>query len=182
MPTHWDGAGHVNGWMPKFWGSFLVPLVMAVLWLIFLVLPRISPRGFEMEPFARAWGVLKVATLGFTFFIGALVLHSAKTQALLSPAAVFTGIGLLFVVIGYVLTTVTRNFFVGIRTPWTLANEEVWRRTHQLSGKLFMAAGLVVVATSVLHLGIWPAIAAIFVASFVPIVYSYVIYRRLGSP
>ncbi|HEY1435046.1 MAG TPA: DUF1648 domain-containing protein, partial [Thermoanaerobaculia bacterium] len=54
MPSHWDAAGHVNGWMPKPWGAFLIPIVMAVMWLGFLVLPKISPRGFEMEPFLRA--------------------------------------------------------------------------------------------------------------------------------
>jgi uncharacterized membrane protein len=183
MPTHWNAAGQVNGWMPKFWGAFLFPLVMAVLWLMFLVLPKISPRGFEMDPFLRAWGVLKVTTLALVLFIGILVLQASKNGGELSQTAIFCSLGVLFVVIGNLLGKVTRNFFVGIRTPWTLASEEVWYRTHRLAGKLFVAAGLFVVATSFLGLRVWPIMISIGVAALVPVVYSYVIYRKLeGLP
>jgi uncharacterized membrane protein len=183
MPSHWNAAGHVDGWMPKSWGALLVPSVMAVIWLSFLVLPRISPRGFEMEPFQRAWGILKVTMLALMFFIGVLVLNAATTGGELSPKAMFFSIGVLFVVIGNLLGKVTRNFFVGIRTPWTLANEEVWYRTHRLGGKLFVAAGLFVAAMSLLGSSVWPILGSIAIAGIVPIVYSYVIYRRLeGVP
>jgi uncharacterized membrane protein len=181
MPTHWNAAGQVDGWMPKFWGAFLLPLVMAVLWLIFLVLPKISPRGFEMEPFLRAWGVFKVATFVLLFFIGILVLRAAKSGGELSQTAVVGSLGVLFVVMGNLLGKVTRNFFVGIRTPWTLASEEVWHRTHRLAGKLFVAAGLFVVATAFLGLRVWPIMAAVGLATLIPVVYSYVIYRRLDG-
>jgi uncharacterized membrane protein len=183
MPSHWNAAGQVNGWMPKFWGAFLFPIIMAALWLLFLALPRISPRGFEMEPFLRAWGVLKVTILGLMLFIGILVLRAATNGGALSQPAVFCGMGILFVVMGNLLGKVTRNFFVGIRTPWTLANEEVWYRTHRLAGKLFVAAGLVVVATSFVGMHMWPMVVSLVVAGLVPVVYSYVIYRRLeGLP
>ena len=183
MPSHWNMAGQVDGWMPKFWGAFLVPIAMAAMWLVFLVLPRISPRGFEMEPFLRAWGVLKVTILALMLFIGVLVLRAATSRGALSHSAVFCALGVLFVVIGNVLGKVTRNFFVGIRTPWTLASEEVWYRTHRLAGKLFVAAGLFVAATSFLRLSVWPFMISIGLAALVPVVYSYVIYRRLeGMP
>ena len=80
---------------------------------------------------------------------------------------------------GNFLGKVTRNFFVGIRTPWTLASEEVWLRTHRLGGKCFVAAGFAVVAISLLGLGPWAMMAVILAAALVPVVYSYVIYRRL---
>lgn len=183
MPTHWNMAGEVNGWMPKFWGAFLIPIVMAVMWLIFLVLPRISPHGFEMEPFLRAWGVLKVTILALMFFIGVLVLRASTNGGALPQKAVFCGMGILFIVIGNLLGKVTRNFFVGIRTPWTLASEEVWYRTHRLAGKLFVVAGLFVAATSFLRLSVWPIMISVGLAALVPVIYSYVIYRRLeGIP
>jgi len=183
MPSHWNAAGQVDGWMPKFWGAFLIPIMMAVIWLIFLALPRISPHGFEMEPFLRAWGVLKVTLLALMFFIGVLVLRASKNGGALSETALFCALGILFVVIGNLLGKVTRNFFVGIRTPWTLASEEVWYRTHRLAGKLFVAAGLLVAATSFLRLSVWPIMISIGLASLVPVIYSYVIYRRLeGLP
>ena len=183
MPSHWNMAGQVDGWMPKFWGVMIFPIVMAVMWLVFLVLPGISPRGFEMDPFTRAWGYLRVAILAYVLLIGALAMKAAKSQGQISQTAIFVGLGVLFVLMGNFLGKVTRNFFVGIRTPWTLANEEVWHRTHRLGGKCFVAAGLFVVASSVLGLGPWPIIGVILAAPLVPVVYSYVIYRKLdGAP
>jgi len=183
MPSHWNAAGQVDGWMPKPWGVMIFPIIMAALWLVFLVLPRISPRGFEMDPFIRAWGFLRVAFLAYILLVGVLVFQAAKNHGQISERALLAGLGVLFVLIGNFLGKVTRNFFVGIRTPWTLANEEVWYRTHRLGGKCFVAAGLAVVASSMLGLGIWPIVAALFVAALIPVVYSYMIYRRLeGAP
>lgn len=182
MPTHWNAAGQVNGWMPKFWGAYLFPLIMAVMWLLFLVLPKISPRGFEMEPFLRAWGVLKVTILALMAYIGVLVLRAARHGGELSPTAIFVALGILFAVIGNVLGKVTRNFFVGIRTPWTLASEEVWYRTHRLAGKLFVAAGLFIAAAAFVSIRLWPLFVALGIAALVPVVYSYVIYRKLEAP
>jgi uncharacterized membrane protein len=183
MPTHWNAAGQVNGWMPKFWGAYLFPLIMAAMWVLFLVLPKISPRGFEMEPFLRAWGVLKVTILLLMAYIGVLVLRAARHGGELSQTAIFVAMGILFAVIGNVLGKVTRNFFVGIRTPWTLASEEVWYRTHRLAGKLFVAAGLFIAVAAFLHMTLWPLFVALGIAGLVPVVYSYVIYRKLeGLP
>ncbi len=183
MPTHWNAAGQVNGWMPKFWGAYLLPLLMAGMWLLFLVLPKISPRGFEMEPFLRAWGILKVTILALMATIGALVLRAAQHGGEMSQTPIFVALGILFAVIGNLLGKVTRNFFVGIRTPWTLASEEVWLRTHRLAGKLFVAAGLLMAASAFVGLPLWSTIGVLVVASLVPVVYSYVIYRRIeGLP
>ena len=179
VPSHWDAAGRVNGWMPKPWGVFLLPLVMAVLWLLFQVLPKLSPRGFEMESFSRVWGIITAAVLTFLLFVEVLTLRAALTGALLSPKIIFAAIGVLFAVIGGSLGKVTRNFFAGIRTPWTLASEEVWNRTHRLASKLFVATGLLVVAAALLDLGFWLPLAALFAGALIPVVYSYVIYRRL---
>ena len=181
MPSHWNGQGHVNGWLPKFWGAYATPMVMGFVWLLFLVLPRMSPRGFEMKPFARAWSLFSLSVLAFLFFVLILVLDAARGQAPFSSRALLSGLGLLFVSTGIFLGKVTRNYFAGIRTPWTLSSEEVWSRTHRLAGKLFIAAGLVVIATSLAGVGIWPLVASIAIATIVPIVYSYVIYRELSS-
>jgi uncharacterized membrane protein len=183
MPSHWNIAGQADGWMPKFWGVMIFPIIMTIIWVTFLVLPRISPKGFEMQPFERAWGFLRVAILGELLLVEVLAMRAAQTGGQLSPNVLFGGMGVLFVVMGNFLGKVTRNFFVGIRTPWTLANEEVWYRTHRLGGKCFVAAGLFVVVAAILGLGPWPTLLVIGVAGIVPIVYSYVIYRKLdGAP
>jgi immunity protein, SdpI family len=182
MPSHWNAAGDINGWMPRFWGVMIFPIVMAAIWLMFLVLPRISPRGFEMDPFVRAWGYLRVAFLAFMLYIEVIVFQAAQNQGKMAQEGLFVAVGVLFVLMGNFLGKVTRNFFVGIRTPWTLANEEVWLRTHRLGGKCFVAAGFAVVAISLLGLGPWAMMAVILAAALVPVVYSYVIYRKLEGP
>jgi uncharacterized membrane protein len=112
-------------------------------------------------------------------FVEVLTLNAAQTRANLSPKPIFAAIGVLFAVIGGVMGKVTRNFFAGIRTPWTLASEEVWNRTHRLGSKIFMAAGLVAVAAALFDLGWWVPLGALLVGPLVPVIYSYVIYRRL---
>ena len=89
------------------------------------------------------------------------------------------GVGLLLIVLGNFMGKITRNFFVGIRTPWTLASDEVWLRTHRLGGKLFVLAGAVFFVCGILGLGAMAPFAATAVAALVSIAYSYVIYRKI---
>ena len=179
IASHWDAAGRVNGTMPKPWGVFIVPLVMLFLWLLFQALPRMSPHGFEMESFATPWALLTDAILAFMLFVEVLTLRAAETRANLSPRPILAAIGLLFAVIGATLGRFSRNFFAGIRTPWTLASEEVWNRTHRLASKVFVAAGLAVAAATFLDWSLWAILALLLLGPLVPVVYSYVIYRRL---
>jgi uncharacterized membrane protein len=182
MPSHFGMDGRPDDFLPKFWGVFLFPLVMLATTLLLAVLPKISPRGFEMERFAGTWKILRLTMLGFLLLIEVLVLDAARSGRPLSNRVVIGAVGLLFVIIGNFLGKVTRNFFAGIRTPWTLANEEVWLRTHRLAGKLFVAAGLLIAAsgfltfTPMLLIGMAGAIGA---AALIPVVYSYFVYRKL---
>ncbi|HEY7113780.1 MAG TPA: SdpI family protein [Thermoanaerobaculia bacterium] len=179
IASHWDAAGRVNGTMPKPWGVFIVPLAMLFLWVLFLVLPRLSPRGFEMESFAAPWAFLTDAILAFMLFVEVLTLNAAETHANLSPRPIIAAVGLLFAVIGATFGRFSRNFFAGIRTPWTLASEEVWDRTHRLGSKVFVIVGLAVAAAAVLDVNFWAIVALLLLGPLVPVVYSYVIYRRL---
>ena len=182
MPSHFGMDGRPDDFLPKFWGVFLFPLVMLATTLLLAVLPKISPRGFEMERFAGTWKILRLTMLGFLLLIEILVLDAARSGRPLSNRVVIGAVGLLFVIIGNFLGKVTRNFFAGIRTPWTLANEEVWLRTHRLAGKLFVAAGLLIAAsgfltfTPMLLIGMAVAIGG---AAIIPVVYSYFVYRKL---
>ncbi|HTO76895.1 MAG TPA: SdpI family protein [Thermoanaerobaculia bacterium] len=180
VASHWDAAGRVNGTMPKPWGVFIVPIVMLVLWGLFQVLPRMSPRGYEMESFATPWAVLTDAVLAFMLFVEVLTLRAAETHASLSPRPVIAAVGILFAIIGATLTRFSRNFFAGIRTPWTLASEEVWNRTHRVGSRVFVVTGLWVAAAALLDLGWWAMLAPLLLGGLIPVVYSYVIYRHLN--
>ena len=179
VPTHWDARGHVNGYVRKPLGVYILPMTMLGVHALLAALPRMSPRGFEIAPFGRVYELLHTATLGFLLFITVLALRAAAGDHVPILQATCVAIGLLLIVIGNFLGKVRRNFFVGIRTPWTLANDEVWLRTHRLGGKTFVLAGVVVVAGVCLGASVAQCTFVAVLAALVPAVYSYVVYRRL---
>jgi uncharacterized membrane protein len=179
MPRHWNLHGQPDRFLHKPFGPFVGPAVMAGLFLVFLALPAISPRGFRFDSFRPVWEILQVAILGLIFFFHTLVLFSAMGKPVDMNRAVETGVGLLLMVLGNFMGKIMRNFFVGIRTPWTIASEEVWLRTHRLGGKLFVLAGLVVFGSARLGWGWIPGAVAIGAATLISVVYSYLIYRQI---
>jgi uncharacterized membrane protein len=183
VPVHWDAHGNVNGYMRKPLGVYILPLTMLGLHALFAFLRRASPRGFEVATFSRVSELLNTALLAFFLFITVLALRAATGERVPILQGTLVAVGLLLIVTGNFLGKVTRNFFVGIRTPWTLANDEVWLRTHRLGGKIFVAAGALVVlgVSTGASVGLCAAVAVL--AGIVPIVYSYFVYRRLdGRP
>jgi uncharacterized membrane protein len=179
VPTHWNARGQADGFTAKPLGAFLMPMVMLGTYLVLSVIPRISPRGFRVERFQRVFEILRSAILAFLFLINVLTLLAGVGVPVPMDRAIFGGVGLLFVVIGNFMGKLTRNFFVGIRTPWTLASEEVWLRTHRLGGKLMVIAGVLIAVSGLFGGGVIPLLVGVGLAAVVPIVYSYVIYRRI---
>jgi uncharacterized membrane protein len=178
VPTHWDAHGHVNGYMRKPLGVYVLPLTMLGVHGLLSLLPRISPRE-SRAGFGRAYEMIHTATLAFLLFITLLALRAATGEQMPIVRATSVALGLLLVVIGNFLGKVRRNFFIGIRTPWTLADDEVWLRTHRLGGKTFVLGGLLVIAGVVLGAGVGLCTAIALLAALVPAAYSYFVYRRL---
>ena len=181
MPVHWDVLGNPDGEMSRAWGAFLVPAIAALVWLFLLALPRISPRGFAMEPFARQWRAFQYAVLGFLLFAQWLMLHAAASRKPLPTRLFEVGLGVLLVAIGNPFGKTTRNFFFGIRTPWTIASEEVWLRTHRLAGRLIVATGALVILAAYFDLGSLMILPGVVLTALISSVYSYVVYRRLEA-
>ncbi|MCE9670484.1 SdpI family protein [Myxococcus stipitatus] len=179
IPTHWNAEGVVNGHTPKPWGPFVLPLLMVAVYLFLVAVPRISPRDFRVTRFQGVFEGIQLASVAFLFLINAMVLLSGigipMPMARVTPAAT----GLLLMIFGNFMGKFTKNFFCGIRTPWTLASDEVWLRTHRLGGRLFVLAGAIVLVSGLLGGGPVPVIAAISIAAVTPVVYSYILYRRL---
>jgi uncharacterized membrane protein len=181
VPTHWDAAGRINGYTPKPWGAFLLPLGMLCLWIMFLVLPRIAPKGYRLDTFSGAYAAIQLAVMGMMLLMTLLVLLQAAGKPVQIGRVAPMGVGLLLLVLvlGNYMGKLRKNFFIGIRTPWTLASDEVWARTHRLGGWLLVAAGLICIVGAALDLGIGLLIGAVALALLIPAVYSYLLYRRL---
>lgn len=179
VPSHWNAAGQVNGWMSPFWAVAVWPLLMAGTGALLLVLPAISPRRFEIKPFAHTYEVLLLAVEAFLLVVGVCAMLAGAGYAVPIPRVVTLAVGALLVVLGNYMGKLRRNFFVGIRTPWTLANDEVWARTHRLAGWLFVVAGLLIVIVGIAALPVGWLIGIVVTVAVIVYVYSYLIYRRV---
>ena len=183
MPTHWGIGGKPDAFMPKPWGVMIGPATATVLYLVLTALPYLDPRSAHWEAILKYYPVLKNAILALLAFITYLSFAAARSPNLeLRSDHLVVAIGLLFVVMGNYLPKVRSNFFLGVRTPWTLSNDQVWDKTQRIAGRLMVVAGLVIVGSAWLppawRFGVTMASVAIF--AIVPLVYSWVLYRRLG--
>jgi uncharacterized membrane protein len=142
LPIHWGLDGEINGWMAKPWGAFLTPLTSAVVVALCVLVPSMSPSGYSMDRFQRIYPTLVAAVAGLLLSVTLLLLMAALGTRIAIARHVLSLLGVLFLVIGNYLGKLTRNFFVGIRTPWTLASDIVWERTHRLAAPLFVIGGL----------------------------------------
>ena len=141
--SHWNAAGQADGYMSKFWGLFLIPLIMTGFVALLAVLPRIDPYKKNYEKFRDYYeGFILLFVLFMLAIQVQIILWSIGYQ--ISPNLTFPIlIGILFIYIGFLLGHAEQNWFVGIRTPWTLSSKTVWKKTHELGGKLFKIAGVI---------------------------------------
>lgn len=180
VPSHWNLRGEVDGWMPRLQGALLVPTAATGIWLLLLGIPRIDPRRDNIERLGGDYRLLANLVVLFLAVLAVAVLGKAMGWPVDVPAVVLAAMGLLFAGLGNYLPRVRPNFTVGVRTPWTLSSEEVWRRTHRVAGRVFVAGGVVLVLAAFLPdpaRGVL-AVAAIILVAGIPLVYSYVAWRR----
>ena len=181
VATHFDVHGRPDGFTGKLTAVVAEPATLALLGLVFFVLPRIAPKGFRLEPFLRVYEIIAVAVMAMIFLDMLLPLWLSLGHHVGADRAVTLSLGLLLIIVGNYLGKVTRNFFVGIRTPWTLASDEVWFRTHRLGGPLFVAGGAVILIAALAggsHAMALTLTVIVTLALFLT-VYSYVLYRRI---
>lgn len=179
VPTHWNAAGEVDGWTPKPWGVWLWPALTAGLYALLLVLPWISPKGFRLDSARRVYDIVAFVLVAFLAAIQLTAFLDALGKGPGVAALVPVLLGLLFIVLGNYLGKFPKNFFVGIRTPWTLASDEVWNRTHRLGGWLFMGAGALLFGSAFFGFSRLVVIAVVAVTAAVPLLYSLFLYRKL---
>jgi uncharacterized membrane protein len=183
IPTHSNATGQVDAWTPRErilpqW--LLIPGVMAALTALSLVLPWLSPKGFEIEPFRATFFLLMaVVALLFAYIQLLLVLGGIAGVQVDLSRWLMGGMALFFALLGNRLGKVQRNFWMGVRTPWTLASETVWIQTHRLTAWLWTAGGLALAIVGFAGVAVWWWIAGLLLMALVPVVYSLWLYKRL---
>ncbi len=180
VPSHWNLHGQVDGWMEKPWGALLQPLVATLVLGLLWVLPHIDPRRANLERFADDRRLLFNLLVLFLAVVQVATLGQALGWPVEVDRVLLASVGLLLVGLGNYLPRIRSNWFMGIRTPWTLSSERVWRDTHRVGGRAFVGAGLVTALAALLPtpLRAWAAGVAVAVAVVLPLVYSYVAWRR----
>jgi uncharacterized membrane protein len=179
IPTHWNFRGEIEGYGSKA-TTFLLPAFMVGLLALFWFLPALSPKNFEVESFRATYLFVMVLTIGLMGYLQAVILYAAAMEGRLDVSRILLGGIFLFVaLLGNVLGRVRRNFYIGVRVPWTLASERVWNDTHRVAAWLFVLCGLTGFFMVVAGLPLLASFAVLLVAVVVPIVYAFIHYKHL---
>ncbi|MEI6275147.1 MAG: SdpI family protein [Prolixibacteraceae bacterium] len=178
MPIHFDAQGQPNGYGSR-WVYIWLPLG---LYIMMLVLPKIDPKGGNYVVFKESYFKLRLIMCIFIGFLDSAIIWSVvnKTDSVqkLLPLTIF----FLLMLIGNYMGNIRPNYFVGIKVPWTLNSDEVWIRTHKMAGKLWFWGSLVAIGLYfVVDKFEWVMVPLLVILVVVPIVYSYVIYKKLGD-
>jgi len=181
MASHWGPNDEVNGYISKFWGVFLLPLITLGMFLLFLIIPRIDPLKANIAQFQDVFNLFIALIVAFMIYLYILTLrwNLGYTDFEMSKA-LLPAMGILFFFIGYMLRKAKRNFFIGIRTPWTLSSDYVWDETHRLGSVLFMVSGALAFIGSFFGgmLAFWFLFVPLIGSTLFTLVYSYVLYQR----
>jgi len=179
VPSHWHAAGEVDDTMSRNTITFLIPGFTLVLGLVLLYLPNIDPLRANVERFRRVYNLFIVGFAAYLIFIHVLILLAGlgvefnMTYLLIPPAS------LMMFGIGFVLEKTKPNWFLGVRTPWTLSSPDVWEKTHRLGSQLFKVTGGVMLFGLIVspEMAFAIMIGAILLTTIVLVFYSYFAYR-----
>ncbi len=179
MASHWGLNGEVNGYMSKFWGTFLMPIISLIIAALLLFIPKTDPLKGNVEKFKKYFDGFIILMFLFLLYIYGLSIYWNLGHGFDMGRFMIPALTVLFYYCGILIKKSKRNWFIGIKTPWTLSSDEIWDSTHEIGGKLFKASAIICL------LGLfWPAYSMWFV--LVPIIfstlfvflYSYLKYRK----
>jgi uncharacterized membrane protein len=183
VPSHWNMKGQVDGWSGKAFAVWFFPLLNFGLYIMFFFLPRIDPRRENYSNFTGPYKIIRIALHVFFAVIYLVSLTVALGFAVKVDFFVKISVALLFILLGNYMGKFQPNYFVGIKTPWTLANEEVWRKTHRFAAPLWVALGTLDILLSFFQTT-WAAVllfSSFMIMAFVPMLYSYLIFQKINK-
>ena len=184
IPTHWNMDGQPDGWSSRAFGALITPVILLFVWGFVRVLPAIDPRGANYAKFGGAFEAIFDSLMLFLLGMHIVLLRAGLGYPVQIQRIAPFGIGVLLIVIGNLLPRCRPNWFVGIRTPWTLSSDRVWEKTHRFGGRLFVAAGFLI-AVAALFWVQWVhvvLITSILLATAAVLIYSYLEWKREQSP
>ncbi len=179
IPTHWNLYGQVDGWGSKTTGLWLMPGAMLLMLVLLGTLPWVSPRNFKIDAFRGTYNYLMVVVIALLGYVHVLMLQAALHPAAPIARGLLVGLFLFFALTGNVIGKVRRNFWMGVRTPWTLASDTVWNATHRLAARLMVAGGLLGALAAWLGVPFAACFGLLLIMALIPVPYSLVLYKKL---
>jgi len=180
MIIHWGEQGNPDGYGSKFMGLWMMPLMLIGIYVLMSVIPYIAVFKANLKSFYRYYYALK--TVFVVFFLSFYIIQLLQNLGHQFNITYFMvpWIGIMFIIIGYIIKFAKRNFFIGIRTPWTLANDTVWKKTHDLGSKIFIGIGIIVILSILVpNYSFYVLMITIFGGIIYMFVYSYLEYRKI---
>lgn len=184
VATHWGLEGEPNGWSSRGVLVFLLPAFGFVLAGVLSILPRIDPRRASYELHGGTYWAIANVVLGFFALLHIAVVGFNLGWRVPMDRLLGLSVGALFVLIGNLMTRIRPNWFMGIRTPWTLSSDLVWRKTHRVGGYAFVAAGLLGILAA-LFIPRWSPFVVVggaVASAVVSVVYSFLVWRATTPP
>lgn len=183
VPMHYNIHGEVDRYGDKS-ELLLIPILLPLLtYLIFLAVPLIDPKK-QLQKMGNKYGNLKFLLTTMMSLLALYIIHSAKEGSLTNPNLIFLLLGILYLVLGNYFKTLKPNYFIGIRTPWTLERESIWKETHRLAGKIWFVGGLLAILCALVldgPNGFYAFMAITLIIALIPILHSYLLYRKQGQ-
>ena len=183
VPTHWNGLGEIDGYSNKtalIWIPFIFPLLI---YILLTIVPKIDPKN-KINAMGKKYDQLKFILILFMTALALFILYSSNSQSATNPNILFVLLGMLFAILGNYMKTLKPNYFIGIKTPWTLENETVWKKTHILGGKVWLIGGLAIVFFSMVlsnSINLIFFISTTLLLAIIPIIYSYLEFKKLKN-
>ncbi|WDF62473.1 SdpI family protein [Flavobacterium sp. KACC 22763] len=181
VPIHWNSRGEIDGWGNKLTLIAMLFMLPVLTYIVLSVITKIDPKK-RISLMGGKLYQLKFVLVLFMSLLALFIIYSTKSQTISSPSFIFVLAGALFMILGNYFKVIRPNYFVGIKTPWTLENQEVWKTTHLFAGKLWFIAGLIIILGSLIFdSSIFAKVflTIVFAIAIVPIAYSYLKYRNL---
>lgn len=182
VPIHWNVNGEIDDYGSREFGTFFLPVLNIIMYVLFLVLPKIDPKRENYRKFNSSYLLIRYSLHLFFILLFGLTAAVSLGYPVNIGKWVAAGVAVLFIVMGNIMGRVRHNYFVGFKFPWTLANEEVWKRTHQFGAKAMVSGGIASLIGLIFTNGSMSFIilmAGIISPMILTTGYSYLIYKRI---
>ena len=183
VPSHWNMAGEVDGYSSRIFHILFLPTLILLLYLLMSFAPILDPRPDSYKKFQNIFEGFRWLMVGFMVLLYIVTTLFALGYPLSIGKTMRFAIGLLLAFIGNYFGKIKHNYTFGIKTPWTLANEEVWNKTHWVSGPLWVITGLIWMLSIFIaeKLSFFICMSLLIIVSLYGIVYSYILFKKLQN-